>query len=131
MKSIVVTIDGLEAVPVRAVPFFFGFNRLPPDLLVDALAGNQGGRGAGWDIKAHALIGGGGYREIKRGSWQVAQAALKKLEESLHCRAATDVDEQGYAEWLSQSPLKLPSGTFILSTFTTRDVLFCFSGQAA
>ncbi len=107
-KSIVVKIDGREALPVRAIPFFFNWQEMTPDVLAKALCGKH----KDWKISAYTLDN-TEFHAVQKENWGFAKTEIDALEEILHDEAVTEENHAGYAQWQAQAPLKFPAGVFV------------------
>lgn len=116
-SSLVIQIDGRDALPVRAIPYVTGW-KLSPDEICKQLAR----RVDPLFIKLENLIA----YHVKSGKavqmwpkeWDAFVARLNGLESDL--RAEFQDADQGYAAWRRASPEALPPGVFVwLDVFET------------
>ena len=101
--NVVVTIDGQEAISVRAIPLVSNWHFMSPDILAHVLGGTGGSNVSLFgDLQSHQLEN-NEVLPIAEDWW--AQIPLREL------RALSD--EFGVFEWRKQSLKVLPSGVFV------------------
>ncbi len=107
--TVIVSIQGREAIPVRAIPFVTGW-MLWPDTVAACLAQTATIQ---WlrVLQAHKTHADGTHSPILAREWDQVIVALKALEESL--RDQNIGFASGYAAWREQSPMRLPAGCFV------------------
>ena len=109
--SIIILIEGREAIPVRAIPLLTDWARMSPDQVAAALAG---------DIEHHwefsgltaCSIEGGDVRSIPNTWWKNFPCrALKAIADRIeHTQISS---ETGYQDWRRESLGALPAGAFV------------------
>ena len=106
--SVIVIVDGREAMPLRAIPFVTG-RQVTPDMLVRALSAD-----AGWDslrdLAAYRLTQ-GTSRNILPRDWDALHEDYKALCGRLEHEETTP--NQLYPEWRDETLRMLPSGCFV------------------
>lgn len=110
-------IDGLEALPVRAIPYVAGWeHRYSPDVVAESLARTT----AAPFGKLRNLVAyhrpEGKPQPVMAGEWNAVVAEVKGYEAELH-EQRPDMDSMadhvGYAAWRKGAALKLPAGVFV------------------
>lgn len=110
--SVVVEIDGREAIPVRAIPLLTDWNFFSPDVVAAVFAGTGGDRAFVFgDLLAHSLVDGQVQPISKRWwkSWSVRE--LQALSEQIMATQLTH--EEGYGKWRRESLEVLPAAAFV------------------
>ena len=105
--QIVFTINGRQALPVRAIPVTTKW-MLSPDMIADTFARNDDGHD--WRLKgveAYFLTTDGQVKCIDSDTWGPISITLKSVSASLPEKDA------GRAEWRAASIAKLPPGAFV------------------
>ncbi len=112
--SVIVEIEGGEAIPVRAIPLLTDWTRWSPDVVAQVLAGNPGGTAFVFgELQAHRLEH-GAVQAVPKRWWSFAVQNLLALSEEIK---ATQVgDEAGYRRWKSESLAELPASVFVWKT---------------
>lgn len=108
--NVIVTIQGKQAIPVRAIPLLTNWEVLTPDEVADALAGGEHGY-AFHDIFAYRMEE-NEVRPVVQTWWENFPCrALTALSDRIK---ATEIShEAGYQEWRKQSLCELPAGVFV------------------
>lgn len=108
---LIVTIDGREAVPVRAIALLTDWNCLSPDRCAKIFSGDdflEGFEG----LKSYALHDDGSYTEIAPRYWEsIVLRSLTACSERIE--AAQITHETGYQQWRQESLLLLPASAFV------------------
>ncbi|MBL8393832.1 MAG: hypothetical protein JNK99_03645, partial [Candidatus Accumulibacter sp.] len=121
--NVIVTIDGREAIPVRAVPFVTGW-WMSPDVVASSLAYNDSlKRFEG--IRACHLVDGSRCAEILPKEWDGVEDRLKGLESRL--KGMSDDRALTRPIWLAESVPLLPPGTFLWKDEFERAFLRAYS----
>lgn len=106
--KVTIEIDGRKAIPVRAIPFLTNWATMSPDVVADALAGE--------DHHFRGLtsfrIEGTDQKKISTTWWENFPCRqLKALSAEIKDKETTH--ETGYQEWRSRSIPVLPAGVFV------------------
>lgn len=107
--SVVISIKGREAIPVRAIPFVTGWS-MSPDMVASTLAHTDlftKLRG----IAAYHLAGNDEPAPMLPKEWDGVEAELQVLTDTL--KAKESVDFESYPTWRRESILLLPAGVFV------------------
>ncbi|RYH62898.1 MAG: hypothetical protein EON54_08915 [Alcaligenaceae bacterium] len=109
--NVIVTIEGKEAIPVRAIPLLTDWQILSPDVCARIFSGDdtleyfEG-------VSAHRLNPDGGHQVIEQREW--ANWIARKLRAcSERIKAAQASHESGYQQWRQESLALLPPGAFV------------------
>jgi len=110
--TVIIQIQGREAIPVRAIPLLTNWRFMSPDVVAHVLGGTGGSNVSFFgDLTAYRLAG-GRLQPIAMDWW--VQFPLKKLNAlTLKTKAAESIDEVGYEVWREQSLKVLPAGAFV------------------
>jgi hypothetical protein len=109
--SVVILIQGREAIPVRAIPLLTYWEVLSPDDLAAALTGEDDFNQSFRDLRAYRLDN-GTPKSVPQSFWtNFVVRELSALSE--HIKHAEVSHEDGYNQWRQQSLAKLPAGTFV------------------
>ena len=100
--NVTISIDGREALPVRAIPFVMGW-RLSPDELAKDFA-KHGLRGESSELRAFQFDPDNQHPAITPGEWDQVIVRLEALDLRLRRANGGDRDEISYAAWRDQSP---------------------------
>lgn len=99
-----VTINGREALPVRAIPYVSGWN-MSPDMVATALAHTDDARRLknifGYRVVDSEVV------VVRPMQWDNVVVALNGLDERL------PPGNDGYSKWRDESPKLLPEGVFV------------------
>lgn len=110
-RTLLIDINGREALPVRAIPFVTGWI-VTPDRLVEALSeSEQMCPRLAHGLRAHKFDQDCTLTLVLPKEWDGFSAALTQLEDEL--KAAYADDESGYAVWRSRAAFVLPAGVFV------------------
>jgi len=110
---IIVTIDGKDAIPVRAIPLLTDWEVLSPDVCANAFAGEETTEP---NLEGHPtfrLNSDGSHEAIDQRWW--ANWIVRELD-ACSKRIATETKishEVGYQQWRQESLALLPSGVFV------------------
>ncbi|MBS7348720.1 MAG: hypothetical protein KIG95_00875 [Comamonas sp.] len=108
---LIVTIDGREAIPVRAIALLTDWKCLSPDRCAQIFSGDdflEGFEG----LKSYALHADGSYTEIAPRYWEsIVLRSLTACSERIE--AAQITHETGYQQWRQESLLLLPASAFV------------------
>lgn len=109
--NVIVTIEGKEAIPVRAIPLLTDWEILSPDVCARIFSGDdtleyfEG-------MSAHRLNPDGGYQVMEQREW--ANWIARKLRACRErIKAAQASHESGYQQWRQESLALLPAGAFV------------------
>ncbi|MCB1989769.1 MAG: hypothetical protein KDE69_15795 [Burkholderiaceae bacterium] len=109
--NVIVTIEGKEAIPVRAIPLLTDWEILSPDVCARIFSGDdtlQYFKG----MSAHRLSPDGGHQVMEQREW--ANWIARKLRAcSERIEAAQASHESGYQQWRQESLALLPAGAFV------------------
>ena len=109
--NVIVTIEGKEAIPVRAIPLLTDWEVLSPDVCARIFSGGdtlQYFEG----MSAHRLNPDGGHQVMEQREW--ANWIARKLRAcSERIEAAQALNESGYQQWQQESLALLPAGAFV------------------
>lgn len=108
MKNLVVTINGRDAVPVRALCFVDNLKRLSPDLVAQAAAGEDHYEGT-WRLPTYHLSE-GRTAELKASQWAYCCRRLKSISSRLK---STWGGADSWDLWRSEATPVLPAGVFV------------------
>lgn len=108
MKNLVVTINGRDAVPVRALCFVGNLKRLSPDLVAQAAAGEDHYEGT-WRLPTYHLSE-GRTAELKASQWAYCCRRLKSISSRLK---STWGGADSWDLWRSEATPVLPAGVFV------------------
>ena len=108
MKNLVVTINGRDAVPVRALCFADDLKRLSPDLVAQAAAGEAHYEGT-WTLPTYHLSE-GRIAELKASQWAYCCRRLKSISSRLK---STWGGADSWDLWRSEATPVLPAGVFV------------------
>lgn len=108
--SVVVSIEGRDAIPVRAIPFVTGW-KLSPDILATCLAQSSDSPSHPQDMVGHHILRGGRIAEMLPKEWDGIVSELQSLSDALHAQEV--VEQASYPEWRKQSISVLPSHCFV------------------
>lgn len=109
--QVIVTIEGKEAIPVRALPLLTDWQVLSPDVCARIFSGDdtlQCFEG----MSAHRLNSDGSYQVVEQREW-VNWVARDLRACSERIRAAQASHEAGYQQWRQESLALLPAGVFV------------------
>jgi len=109
--NVVVTIDGREAIPVRAIPFMTGWT-VSPDTLVDELRGSREMPKLR-DPKAYPLTERGPAKAMLPKEWDAVAADIRALSERLRTEYGSGKSEVEYSAWREQSIRCLPKAVLV------------------
>lgn len=109
-KSVVVTVTGRDAIPVRALPFVTG-RSLSPDAVVQEMAERKEARKLTKGLRAYHLHDDGTPVEMLPKEWDLVDKNLKALSARLEAPGLSR--EESYAFWQRDSILCLPPGVFL------------------
>jgi hypothetical protein len=114
--SLVVRVDGRDALPVRAIPYVTGWT-LSPDVVAKNFARQEASSFAKLqNTNTYHIRNGRVFTRLPK-EWDMHVAALQGFEAELREQFADD--DRGYAAWVSQSVCKLPPSVFVwLDEFT-------------
>lgn len=107
-----VSIDGRDAVPVRAIPFVTGW-RIAPDALVKDLARHDHRARHKDYLRAYQFEPANGYPEIHPAEWDQILVRLDALENDLERHYFGGSEANSYLRWREEAPLLLPRGCFV------------------
>ena len=109
--NVIVTIEGKEAIPVRAIPLLTDWEILSPDVCARIFSGDdtlQYFKG----MSAHRLNPDGGHQVMEQREW--ANWIARKLRAcSERIKAAQASHESGHQQWRQESLALLPAGAFV------------------
>lgn len=107
--NVVVTIDGREAIPIRAIPLVTG-RWVSPDVLAESLAYHDEFNLFN-GIFAYQLLANGEYSKVLPGEWDVVEDHLQGLDR----RLAVNSDDKKLTRpiWIIESTKLLPAGVFL------------------
>lgn len=108
--SVVVSIEGRDAIPVRAIPFVTGW-KLSPDILATCLAQSSDSPSHPQNMVGHHILRGGRIAEMLPKEWDGIVSELQSLSDALHAQEV--VEQASYPEWRKQSISVLPSHCFV------------------
>lgn len=106
--NLVVTINGRDAVPVRALCFVDDLKRLSPDLVAQAAAGEDHYEGT-WRLPTYHLSE-GRTTELKASQWAYCCRRLKSISSRLK---STWRGADSWDLWRSEATPVLPAGVFV------------------
>lgn len=105
--NVIVTIDGKEAIPVRAIPLLTDWRFLSPDLCARIFSGEDT-----WqdfkEVVTHRLNPDSSYQVIAQREW--ANWIVPRL---AACSDSIPEDSQGRLQWRKEALKLLPSGAFV------------------
>lgn len=108
--NVVVVIEGREAIPVRALPFLTDWETMSPDVVSEALAGNDF-LSKFKDLRAHRFEH-GKVKPIGQRYWRNRiNTQLSELSASI--KTEYPEHEIGYRKWQRESWKLLPAGVFV------------------
>lgn len=102
--KLTVTIDGREALPVRAIPYVSGWN-MSPDMVAEGLAHTDRSKRLN-NVLSFRIVD-GAIVAVKPMHWDNVVVALNGLDDKLPTGKA------GYSEWRNEAPKLLPAGVFV------------------
>ncbi|MBL8433517.1 MAG: hypothetical protein JNL99_01140 [Zoogloea sp.] len=108
--SVVVSIEGRDAIPVRAIPFVTGW-KLSPDVLATCLAQSSDWPSHPQNMVGHHIMQDGRIAEMLPKEWDGIVSELQSLSDALHAEEV--VEQASYREWRKQSISVLPSHCFV------------------
>lgn len=108
--SIVVSIEGRDAIPVRAIPYVTGW-KLSPDVLATCLAQSSDWPSHPQSMVGHHVMRDGRIAEMLPKEWDGIVSELQSLSDALHAEEV--VEQSSYPEWRKQSISVLPSHCFV------------------
>lgn len=110
--SVIIQIQGHEAIPVRAIPLLTNWRFMSPDIVAHVLGGAGGSNVSLFgDLRAYQLAE-GQLQPIAMDWW--VQFPLKKLQAlTAQIKATESIDAVGYEVWREQSLRVLPAGVFV------------------
>ncbi len=109
--NVVISIDGRDAIPVRAIPLLTYWEVLSPDDLAAALTGEDDFNQSFKDLRAYRLSD-GASKAIPPDFW--ANFVVRELAALSERIKHSEVShEDGYDQWRRESLSKLPAGTFV------------------
>lgn len=114
--NVIVSIDGREAIPVRAIPWLTFRTRMSPDVIVSVLTGrDELGRLEG--LAAYHLQEGGVAKPIEVRDWRNIGRNLKALEADIRARHGNldtpDTRELRHRDWRMEAIPVLPAASFV------------------
>lgn len=110
--NILITIDGREAVPVRAIPLLTDWQVLSPDVIANALAGDDDLPSSLDGLSAYRLNPDGSPEKIPPRWWE--NWVVRKLQAiSDEIKGKQITHETGYQQWRCKSLAQLPAGVFV------------------
>lgn len=116
--SVIIQIQGREAIPVRALPLLTNWRFMAPDVAAHVL----GGTGGNVDIFVTKFVAesgdfqalrfaGGVPEKISKSEWGDVLLELQSLADTT--KATEPIEVAGYLAWKKQSPGLLPAGAFV------------------
>lgn len=110
--TVLIQIDGREAIPVRAIPLLTNWRFMSPDIVCHVLGGTAGSNvGLFGELQASCLEG-GRPKPINADWW--VQFPLRKLQAlTKEIKSTKPPKEVGYSAWQQQSLKELPAGAFV------------------
>ncbi len=108
--SVVVSIEGRDAIPVRAIPFVTGW-KLSPDVLAACLAQSSDWPSHPQNMVGHHIMRGGRIAEMLPKEWDGIVLELRSLSDTLHAEEV--VKQASSPEWRKKSIAVLPSHCFV------------------
>lgn len=110
--DVLITIDGREAMPVRAIPLLTDWQVLSPDVIANALAGDDDLPSSLDGLSAYRLNPDGSPEKIPPRWW--ANWVVRKLQAiSDEIKGKQISHETGYQQWRCKSLAQLPAGVFV------------------
>jgi hypothetical protein len=107
--SVVVSINGREAIPVRAIPYVTGWD-VSPDMVAQSLANSSDGVRLD-RLTAYQYHADGSHAPILSKEWDGIEDRLRGLSESLKAKSSNrDITRP---QWLKESIPLLPAGVFV------------------
>lgn len=108
--KVIISIEGREAIPVRAIPLLTDWNVMWPDAVAKALAGDESC--FGFEGLCAYRMEGGEAKPIRATWWQsFAVRDLKALSDKIKSDQVTH--ESGHQMWRKESLAELPAGVFV------------------
>lgn len=108
--SIMVVIDGREAIPVRAIPFVTGW-MVSPDVVAKSFAKTDHWITRLEGVTTYLLATDGNYYPMLPKEWDGIDAEIQILSEKL--KTTEKFDQENYPVWRHQSVFLLPASCFV------------------
>jgi hypothetical protein len=124
--SATVLIEGLEALPIRAIPYVTGW-LMTPDMIVKGLAKTGDRIQRLKEVTAYHLAPDGNYASILPKEWDGIEAEIKILTHKLN--ANESFDQELETKWRNLSILALPPGCFVWKEDFEKSFLQTYSSQ--
>ncbi|HOK10974.1 MAG TPA: hypothetical protein PK221_01790 [Ottowia sp.] len=112
MMKVVVSIDGRDAIPVRAIPLLTDWHVLSPDVCAEIFSGRKDTTVQYMEgLKSYRLVN-GAVQQVPDREWENwIERQLAACSERIRNDEAGH--ETGYQQWRSESLLILPAGVFV------------------
>lgn len=108
--SVIIHIDGREALPIRSLPFVSGW-MLSPDVVAMGFANTHHWNTKLEEIRAYHLMPDGQYASMLPKEWDGIEADLQILSQKLKQNDSFELES--YPEWRMQSVSLLPPNCFV------------------
>lgn len=108
--NVVITVEGREAIPVRAIPFVTGW-MVSPDVVAESFARTDKWVTSLNDLVSFSISPDGSISPMLPKEWDGIEADLELLSDIL--KAQETIPGSGYPEWRRHSIPLLPSHTFV------------------
>ncbi len=109
--NVIVTIEGREAIPVRAIPYLTDWEVMSPDVVADALTGEDEFNPQFKELRAYRFDD--DTIKVVNPNWWANFTARELKALSDRIRDSEISHETGHDDWRRDSPRKLPAGVFV------------------